>query len=471
MHRRNLLLAIAVFAIWGCTERRITELPARDTKTENFVYLSEGTFMLNGEEWFPLMLNYKTEVRNSVVFPVSYYGEGATFVENFRKISGWGFNTLRICMDVMSDDVDTTVLFPSLEKMMDTAQMCGFKVMLLIKPPLDEQRKIFTAGLLKHFAENPTLWAYDFMNEPLYFDPAETRDKIEAYNIVVDWREMMENHAPHQLFTIAFSEPIEVFEWDPSILPVDFVEMHTYHPLRVVSEMCWYGRFVGKPWMVGETGLPADNDSVPYSWQAVFMNETFQCAIDNGAIGYGWWEFHDCLDGTNFEAWYTGLLDDVGVEKPASQIVKRLKSLKRHNSHRPVNYFNILGYRNLAVEGEIIDEKTGKGIEGAVIRGWNEDWSVGMNTFSDENGRFSLVSNDVCTHFEISAPCYSKVKFDRHVYYRDVSDLPDKDLEYQQIGYAGFLQSDSSILSLNPEKFKISPQKFDIGRIELKRIK
>lgn len=471
MFKKKMAFAMVALMISGCTGNLVKDFQPRDTKTENFVYLSDSTFMLNDSEWFPLMLNYKTEVRRNVISPVSYYGENATFYENFRQISDWGFNSLRVCMDVMSDDADTAVLFPSLERMLDTARMCGLKVMILIKPPFDGHRKGFTAGLLKRFSENPTVWAYDFMNEPLYFDPAETRDKVDAYNIVLSWRKMMDEYAPYQLFTIAFAEPIEVFEWDPSILPVDFVEMHTYHPLRVASEMYWYGHFVGKPWMVGETGLPADNDSVPYAWQSTFMKETFQCAIDNGAIGYGWWEYHDCLSGTNFEAWYTGLVNDRGEEKTAVGVVKDLCALERGKPRQPVNYFNMLGYANLEVVGEILDDKTGNPVVGAVIRGWNEYWNVGMNTFSDGNGRFSLVSNDVCIHFEISAPGYSKVKFDKPVRYGDVSDLPDKDLEYQQIGYVGFLQSDSSMLSLNPEKFKASPRKFDIGKVKLERMK
>ena len=442
---------------------------ACNTKPKDFVYIDDGTFMLNDSVWFPLMLNYKTEVRNNTLYPVSYYGEAATFSETFGQISGWGFNSVRVCMDVMNDDVDTKVLFPSVQKMLDTAQMCGLKVMLLIKPPFSEQRNEFTQALLQTFANNSTLWAYDFMNEPLYFDPAETRDKVESYNLVVSWHEMMEEYAPHQLFTIAFAEPIEVFEWDPALLPVDFVEMHTYHPLRVPSEMYWYGHFVGKPWIVGETSLPVDNDSVPYLWQSIFMKESFQCAIDNGAIGFGWWEYHDCLNGTNFEAWYTGLVNASGEEKPATSVVRQLLSQKRKTPQQPVNYFNMLGYQNLAVAGCVLDEK-GKPIEGAVVRGWNEDWSVGMNTFTDEKGRFALISNDVCTHFEISATTYSKEKFDKSVTYENVSNLPDKNLEYQQISYVPFLLTDTSMLTLNPEKFKVSPQKFDIGTIVLKRI-
>ena len=102
---------------------------------------------------------------------------------------------------------------------------------------------------------------------------------------------MVRRNAPHQLFTIGLAEPIEVFEWDPPTIPVDFVEMHTYHPLRVQSEMWWYSHYCGKPWMVGETGLPADDDSVSYGAQMAFMFWTYRYAKINGACGYGWWSF------------------------------------------------------------------------------------------------------------------------------------------------------------------------------------
>ena len=103
----------------------------------------------------------------------------------------------------------------------------------------------------------------------------------------------------------------------------------------------------------------------------------------------------------------------------------------------PVNYYNMLAYNNVAVTGRVVDS-TGHPIEGAVIRGWNADWSIGMNTFSDSTGRFRLVSNDTCSHFEISAPHYSKVKFNKHLSYPADITLPNRQREYQQIPLLGY---------------------------------
>ena len=62
-----------------------------------------------------------------------------------------------------------------------------------------------------------------------------------------------------------------------------------------------------------------------------------------------------------------------------------------------------MGYEKYKITGKVINEKTGEGIEGAVIRSWNQDWSIGLNTFTDENRVFNLYSNQKCVHFNISA--------------------------------------------------------------------
>ena len=326
--------------------------------------------------------------------------------------------------------------------------------------------------------------------EPLYFDPVEKRAKKDALKTVQRWKELMTKYAPYQLFTIGFSEPIEVFEWDPALLPVDFVEFHTYHPLRVASEIYWYSQYIGKPWMVGETGLPADGDSISYEEQAAFLCESYQLVRDAGGCGYGWWEFQEMPD-THFEAQYTGLFNHqgrtqtedgkytlMGTMKPAGQCIKSLANYKPQPAKRPVNYYNMLGYKNIRITGRIIDQKTKQPIEGAVIRGWNEWWSVGMNTYSDENGRFTLYSNDECVHFEISAPGKSKVKFNKKINYScdsgekfNPNNLPDRMLEYHQISHHRFLNcSDSTttpVLQFRPEKFNQYKWSGEMGTVML----
>lgn len=460
-------------------------IPAPD-----YVGLAGDHFVINGEPWFPLMLNYKAFIKpvgdSLEVVPAPYY-QGDDISQHFDTIAAWGFNAIRLCLDVLDYDMDSTAMFQATRRVIQQADSAGLRVMLLIKTPFDPYWQSYTKGLLRTLADLPALWAYDFMNEPLYFDPEPKREKQDAVGVACEWLHWVRTYAPHQLFTIATAEPIEVFEWDPSILPIDFIEMHTYHPLRVQSEMWWYSHYCHKPWIVGETGLPADNDSVPYEWQREFMLAAYEYAMKNNAAGFGWWEFQDYPEGVNFEAQYTGLCDTSGIRKPAAGMVSLLDDIitsspSIYRDEPPVNYYNMLGYRNVCLTGQIIDKKTKKPVEGALVRGWNDNWSVGMNTYTDSNGRFTLYSNDYNVHFEVSAPGMSHLKFNRkNIKYSkvgniDENNLPNRSLEYQQIDYRNFIPVDNNgnrhfCLDFNSKCFNLYSLSGDMGTIKLEYLK
>lgn len=499
-----------------------------------FVTIDNDLFKVENDTFFPLMLNYivsfQSEGDRFIVAPSKTY-DSCNYVDamgldavkkqlmgHFGLIKDLGFNTIRICFDrIRQDDngryyysagrkfyldkkKDRRAIIQGLDELVKIAGKQDLRVMLLIKPPFKEYNDLqkFTIDLLEYFKDCPILFAYDFMNEPLYFDPCEDRKKMEAVAIVNQWKQMMTEHAPNQLFTIGFAEPIEVFEWDCSVLPVDFVEFHTYHPLRVPSEIYWYSHYCGKPWMIGETGLPADNDSITYEEQAQFVREAYQLTRDAGGCGFGLWEFQD-NPGHTYEASYTGILKHGGVTHVATQnekftikgtlkpVARVIATLEQNYTpcayERPVNYYNMLGYRNIRITGRIIDTLNGAGIAGAVVRGWNEDWSVGMNTYSDENGCFALYCNDLCNHFEISAPGYTKIKFDRDIICTplsknagDFSNLPEQKLEYHKISYHPFVKKEipdtcfSRIMNFEPVLFEKYDWEGELGIMKLYKL-
>lgn len=430
---KRISVILCALLLSACHEQASFDWQQRDTRTPGFVGVEGTGFAIDGEEWFPLMINYKTE---SNLEPARYYG-GGSFLDHFLDVERMGFNAVRVCVDILDNPTDTAHIFRQLQRILDAADSAHLRVMALIKTPFSEEQQGLTRALLRRFSASPTLWAYDFFNEPLYFDPNPQRSKEEAFAIVKEWQAMMNECAPHQLFTIGFSEPIEVFEWDPSLLPVDFVEVHTYHPMRVANEMYWYARFVGRPWMVGETALPADNKTIAYEAQTAFLQQSFQLALDLGACGYGWWEYADCPEGVNFEAQYAGLRDTAGRWKPAAYAVSNLKRTRGDFPHvAPCNFYNMLLYKNIQQTIHIHDAETGEPIQGAVLRGWNEDWSVGINTFSDETGTATLWSNDVCVHWEVSAPGYSHKQFNRSLPFKGnepKGKLTNQEREYQGI--------------------------------------
>lgn len=526
---------LSIFAILlsllctACKEKEFQMIP-----DPNFVQLNGHSFQLQGDEYYPVMLNYvpsyQTDADGSFVVAPHIDYDSVGYIEatgkeavseqltgHFSLIKEMGFNTVRICFNRLGQDEkghayyqteegqrfyiskksDREAILKGVSEFIQIIHKEGLHVMLLIREPIGStELENFTISLLERFREEPTIFAYDFMNEPLYFDEEEMRKKEEAFSIVEHWRQLVRRHAPKQLFTIGFSEPIEVFEWDASILPVDFVEIHTYHPLRVPSEIFWYSHYIGKPWMIGETGLPADNDSISYIEQAQFLTDAYKLVRDAGGCGFGWWEFQE-IPGTHFEAGHTGLLNHEGTTttadgrhtiqgsvKPAGRCLPSLQNYRPRKMERPVNYYNMLGYSNIAIQGRIINASTKLPIEGAVIRGWNEDWSVGMNTYSAPDGTFTLFCNDECVHFEISAPGMSKAKFDKAMTFRspngtpyDRNRLPNRTLEYHKISYQPFLRTEETphktyaTFDFEPAKFSQNTWEANLGEVKLTPIR
>lgn len=500
MNIRTLLFVLLIIvSAWSCShqEPNSFEPAQRATEAPGFVYLKNGEFWLNDSLWFPLMVNYKLHFHAPGT--QSFYDDTIKIKHDIESIAAIGFNTIRICMDKPNSgcyfdsrkynnhlEEDSLIIFPEIEKMVHYAEQNGLKLMLLIPAPFNEELAQFDGALMRHFATINTIFAYDLMNEPLYFDPVEKRTKADAFQLVSRWRDLVDSCAPNQLFTIGFSEPIEVFEWDASILPVDFVQIHTYHPLRVACEMYWIEHYVGKPWMIGETSLPADNVQITYQNQSDFMERTFLKAREMGAIGFGWWEYTDRPIGVNFEAQYSGIVDTNGKQKPVALKVKQLEQLthtSQFQSHKgtakkPINFFNILGYQNILLKGKIIDKATKKPIEGAVVRGWNRDWSVGINSFSESNGIFRLYSNDSCVHFTISAPGYETIDYlfidnyplktttGRKVKH---TQLPNIEREYQQIDLLEFKRG-RDFFNYRKKDFHHWTYQGKIGVIELRKL-
>ena len=339
----------------------------------------------------------------------------------------------------------------------------------------------FLVKVLTAFNKEFTIFSYDFFNEPLYFDKVHDREKLDALKLVKKWRKMMDKYAPNQLMTIGFSEPIEVFEWDAEILPVDFLAFHVYNPLRIPNEIYWYSHYVHKPWVIGETGLAADNDSVSYERQSAFIKQTYQYALNCGASGFGLWQFQDVSWGL-WRQNYKGLLSSKGTTtvdgftvngslKPASNIIKELPEMKPDKScNRPGNYFNMRDYHQFLVTGKVVSEKTGQPIEGAVIRGWSKNWRWGTNTYTDSSGVFYLYCNKEFVHFRISAPTYDRIHFDFQGNYKltEAGKHPEQHPDSMQRRIRNF--TGNKFYDYNPKDFYYAFKKADMGTKKLPKL-
>ena len=505
-------MAIVVAGLVGCNRNH-----------GGFVYIEDGVFKVDGEEFFPLMLNYKVDMMafddDLVVGAVKYYENPDIFepttkqeaIDQFsahmQVVNDLGFNTVRLCLNVISKDDNgnyfsvqngvvylkdkTNQIIDAVEEMVSVVASHNLKAMLLLKPSWDAELADFNSALMKRLSKEKAVFAYDLMNEPLYFDIMKNRPKDDAVNLATNWADKARKDAPNHLLTIGFAEPIEVFSWDPSMMPVDFIEIHTYNPLSIPNEIWWYSHYVNKPWMVGETSLPADNDSVSYEQQCYFAEQAYQYTIDCGGIGFGWWAFQDFSQSNdnNYEGIYSGVLNHEGTMttqngyviqgslKPVAYSFAGLKSLKKGEPEKAVNYYNNFGYHNTKITGRIVDDNTGEPVEGAVIRGWNDTWRTGLNTFTNSDGVFNLYSNDECVHFAISAPGMDTKRFDMHLEYRDkdgeisdFTDLPGRNIKSSMVSFGKFLDDENKLFDFKKDEFDKAVIFADMGVVKLEML-
>jgi Cellulase (glycosyl hydrolase family 5) len=437
-------------------------------RRQHFVSISTGHFSVQGERFFPLVLNYTIslyserdsmwaapyyEYNQTTPYTFSYTKDSLDLRANLELVREMGFNTVRLVglaeasvrndsLLVIARDRDgwdrdfllmtqrrREQLIAAVRSVLNAVERAGLKAIVLVRIRPDDQR---TEDLFVELAEanrdDPTILAWDLFNEPLYFDP-KWRDKSEVRSICDRWRELMRDHAPDQLFTIGLTGMRETFEWDPAVLDVDFLSFHPYEyePEQVRNEIRWYGEHVRKPWIIGETSLPADNDSVPYGDQATFARRTVEQVVACGGVGYSWWQYKD-VDWKRFHSDYMGLLNRTGstrtatngyvvagTRKPAVDVFKALDpwAMKAPRAELP-NYFNYGGHTAYRLTGTAVDEQNAP-LDDAVIMAWNEDWTRSYHAPSDAQGHFILGSDFKPFHWVISAPACMRVQGERGV--------------------------------------------------------
>jgi hypothetical protein len=281
--------------------------------------------------------------------------------------------------------------------------------------------------VLKYFKNDATIMAYDLFNEPLYFDHGDKppRKKEEVHQIVKQWNKLVKKYAPRQLSTIGLEGIREVFAWDPNILDLDFLSFHPYEyePEQVRNEIYWYGKYITKPWMLGETSLPADNDSVTYEEQRKFAEKTIKQTVNCGSLGYTWWQYKD-VDWKSFHSDFMGVItrqDKTHVErnlsvngsvKPLVNELKKINIVANNDSCLCLkNYYNYSQGNKCRIIGRLTDENN-QPIEGGIILGWNENWSHSYHTITKKDGSFELLGTFPFYHWMASATLYSMIRDD-----------------------------------------------------------
>ncbi|MCD6366909.1 MAG: hypothetical protein J7L46_05145, partial [Bacteroidales bacterium] len=135
---------------------------------------------------------------------------------------------------------------------------------------------------------------------------------------------------------------------------------------------------------------------------------------------------------------------------------------------RPGNYFNMRDYHQFLITGKVVSEETGKPIEGAVIRGWSNDWKWGTNTFSDSLGNFYLYSDWEFVHFRVSASTYDRIKFDFNGDYKitEAGKYPEQYPDSMQRRMKYF--TGNEFYNYKPDEFYYAFKQTDMGIKKLK---
>lgn len=436
--------------------------------TSEFVKLNERSFILNDKPLYPLVINFMSSFQfdgnNLWVSSYKGYNPSSKFLYNNKdsaqiqlradmsEIKSMGFNTVRIVgvgepwLDEekeilsisagVSSDKDTTIKLSNdslidiylnaLENLFTIVEESGLKTIFLIKlKPYSISSEYLLKKFCMRFKNTECILAIDIFNEPLYFDKPEKKKK-EVFEIVNNWRSIIKMYAPNHLVTIGLEGIREVFRWDPNILNVDFISYHPYEyePEQVRNEVYWYGKYTEIPWIIGETAIPADNDSISYAEQKEFANKTLNQVANCGGSGYSWWQYKD-VDWQYFHADYMGILNRngwskskkynipiYGEQKPiVDEFINYEYTINQDSCMCLENYYNYSQSTIFKLVGTIKNTK-GEPIEGGVVLAWNENWTHSYHTISKKDGSFVLLGSYPFYHWMASATKLTMVRGD-----------------------------------------------------------
>lgn len=427
-------------------------LPVRTRPPQGYVYLNNGKFELDGKAFFPKLLNVSFVLRSSgdSIWPAltPAYSNNVNAHEvvkprseslaelraTLQLVHDLGYNSIRICgicepyfmpqndsshLSIRSiadngtdkkyplnNDAQYTRYFAALRLLTDAAEAAGLKSIFLTRiQPFNSRAEAHLKRVAEFTKPQPGIMAVDFFNEPLYFDSLKHKTKTAVIDLAHKWQQIFMEANPYHLTTIGLANETEVATWDPNLLDVDFISFHPYEyaPEMVFNELYWYNQYVKKPWIVGETGLSAENVKVPYELQTQFTQRTFEQACNCGAIGYSLWQLKD-MPGGLFHQQFLGIMNNdsftvnskgdtvTGTPKPLNQYLRAASPAKTGSCKPAANYNNYYNDSIFTTTGVVFNNRY-TGLEGGIVMVWDKTWRLTQSTHTGKDGSFELKSS------------------------------------------------------------------------------
>lgn|GEM_PF-3546594 len=423
-----------------------------------FVYLEDGQLRLGDAPFVPVSVNF--------IFDIRHTPEGDYYIaphhancdeppgccddaescldaarEQLAQVAAMGFNSLRIVgLAVIPED--GTVVLDCAHQWPTWLDYCPPDARLVMWPPdprglqliadavaLTKEaglRGILLAGhhdvdaegvrdayasyleaLSERFSDEPTLWAYDLTNEPVYEFANKDIDKVDANAIGRLWYDAVRAGSPRHMVTMGLAELGTVRHWDPGALPLDFTSFHIYgsggwnDAVRdyLSTFLAWAGR-EPYPSMVGETGLSVEDGGPGDYEQRDFARHALETAWACGSMGFQWWLYRDVHWGPPGE--HFGLVRWDGSVRPAAKPFDDFYPIEPRPPCESPDYWGSDPDGMVLTSGRVVDE-VGAPVGNAFISGrrcitGGSDWTI-----SKPDGTFELRSASLISELEVTA--------------------------------------------------------------------
>jgi endo-1,4-beta-mannosidase len=173
------------------------------------------------------------------------------------------------------------IVIPKLQILLQKAANHGLKVIYLAgfnginRQSAWTNYGLFLARIANYFKNDPTLMAFDIVNEPDW-EPSGDVWKPQVCSLTYDLYTKIRNTGSKALITYGNLAPNNTFIWDPGLISADFFSPHLYccdpngscgpdlaqRLDNIKSTIIYYSEiFAGKPWLAGETGFSSDFDA------------------------------------------------------------------------------------------------------------------------------------------------------------------------------------------------------------------